>query len=115
MGENRLNILLPSEFGRDQVADLRTEILHRWKSRRVMGIAIDGSRTTFLDGPAAQMISEIARMVVAVNGTVWLQGFRDHILRFMRHEGLGRLGKCSPSPGWKSRRSVRPRANSAPV
>jgi N-acetylglucosaminyldiphosphoundecaprenol N-acetyl-beta-D-mannosaminyltransferase len=115
MSDNRLNVLLPSEFGRDQVADLRTEILRRWKSQRLVGIAIDGSRTTFLDGPAAQLISEIGRMVVGVNGTVWLQGFRDPILRFMRHEGLGRIGKFAPSPGWKSRRSVRPRADSSRV
>jgi anti-anti-sigma factor len=108
MAGERLHILLPAEFGRDQVATLREEVLHRWKSGRVEGIAIDGSRTTFLDGPAAQMISELGRMVVKAQAAMWLRGFKDPILRFIRHEGLGRIGKSAPSPGWKSRRAVRP-------
>ena len=110
---DRLHILLPAEFGRDQVASLRHEVMRRWTSGRVEGIAIDGSRTTFLDGPAAQLISEIGRLIVKAEGTMWLRGFKPPILRFIRAEGLGQIGKIAPSPGWKSRRSVRPRAESA--
>ena len=108
--EDRLHILLPSEFGREQIADLRQVILRRWRTGLIKGIAIDGSRTTFLDGPAAQLIAEIGRMVVTANGTMWLRGFREPILKFMRQEGLGQIGKVARSSGWKSRRSVRPLA-----
>ena len=108
--EDRLHILLPSEFGREQTAELRQIILRRWRTGQIKGIAIDGSRTTFLDGPAAQLISEIGRLEVRTNGTMWLRGFRDPILKFIRQEGLGQIGKSAPSPGWKSRRSVRPMA-----
>jgi len=111
--EGRIHILLPAEFGRDQVSAVRQEVLRRWRTDGAPEIAIDGSRTTFVDGPAAQMIAEIGRLVVKSNGTMWLRGFKDPLLRFLRHEGLGRMGKISRSPGWKSRRTVRPRAEPA--
>lgn len=113
--DDRLHILLPAEFGRDQVSALRQEVLRHWRTGRVTGIAIDGSRTKFVDGPAARWISEIGGKVVRSAGTLWLRGFKDSILRFIRNEGLGQIGKSAPSPGWKSRRSVRPLAASAPV
>jgi len=81
----------------------------------VNGIAIDGSRTKFIDGPAARWISEIGGKVVRSAGTLWLRGFKESILSFIRQEGLGRNGKCAPSPGWKSRRSVRPHPAPAPA
>lgn len=112
MSENRMHVLLPAEFGRDQASAVRVEVLRRWKSSRLQGIVIDGSRTAYVDGPAAQWISEVGRLVVNANATMWLRGFRVPILKFIRQEGLGRIGKSAPSPGWKSRRSVRHGATS---
>jgi N-acetylglucosaminyldiphosphoundecaprenol N-acetyl-beta-D-mannosaminyltransferase len=112
---DRLHILLPAEFGRDQVSALRQEVLSRWRTGRVTGIAIDGSRTTFVDGPAAQLISELGRRVVNAAGTMWLRGFKEPILKFIRQKGLGSIGRSAPSPGWKSRQSVRRLAESAPM
>jgi len=112
MSENRLNLLLPAEFGREQVDAVRQEVLRRWKSGGLQGIAIDASRTTYLDGTAAQWISEIGRMVVDAGSVMWLRGFKDSILKFLRQQGLGRIGKTAPSSGWKSRRSVRPHTTS---
>lgn len=86
---HRLQLVLPKEFTREHVEQMREKFVSHWITGKIKEVVIDARALEYIDSGGSRLILAIRRMVEQdPSRTMWLLGFQEEILKRMRREGM---------------------------